>query len=53
MDNPTINILLNRRSVRHYKPEPPSDEIIQTIVCAGQHAPFASQLYSVLLSRKK
>ncbi len=53
MDNPTINILLNRRSVRHYKPDRPADEIIQTIVCAGQQAPFASQLYSVLLSRKK
>ncbi len=53
MDNSIINILLNRRSVRHYKPDLPSDEIIQTVVCAGQQAPFASQLYSVLLSRKK
>jgi len=53
MDNSTINIMLNRRSVRRYKPEQPADEIIETIVRVGQQAPFASQLYSVLLSRKK
>jgi FMN reductase (NADPH) len=39
--------------VRRYKPDQPADEVIRTIVCAGQQAPFASQLYSVLLSRKK
>jgi nitroreductase len=31
----------------------PSDEVIETIVRAGQQAPFASQSYSILLSRKK
>ena len=53
MDNPTITTMLNRRSVRKYKPDQPSDEVVQAIVRAGQQAPFASQLYSVLLSRKK
>ena len=53
MENPTLNVLLNHRSVRRYKPDQPSDEVIQSIVCAGQQAPFASQLYSVILSRKK
>ncbi len=53
MDNPTIQVLLNRRSVRRFKPDLPGDEVIQTIVRAGQQAPFASQLYSVLLSRKQ
>jgi nitroreductase len=53
MENSTINAMLNRRSVRSYKAEQPADDVIQSIVCAGQQAPFASQLYSVLLSRKK
>ncbi len=53
MDNPVISAMLCRRSVRKYKPDQPSDEIVETIVRAGQQAPFASQLYSVLLSRKK
>jgi nitroreductase len=51
--NPVIQILLNHRSVRKYKPEQPSDEIVETIVRAGQQAPFSAQLYSVLLSRKR
>jgi nitroreductase len=53
MENTTITTMLNRRSVRRFKPDQPSDEVIQSIVCAGQQAPFASQLYSVLLSRRK
>lgn len=44
--------MLNRKSVRKYKPDMPSDEVIEAIVRAGQQAPFASQLYSVLLTRK-
>jgi hypothetical protein len=31
----------------------PSDEVIETIVRAGQQAPFASQYYSILLSRNR
>ncbi len=53
MDNPVITTMLNRRSVRRYKADQPSDEVVGTIVRAGQQAPFASQLYSVLLTRKK
>jgi len=53
MENPVIQTMLDHRSVRKYKNVQPSDEIIETIVRAGQQAPFASQLYSVLLSRKK
>ena len=45
--------MLNRKSVRRYKPDQPTDEVIAAIVQAGQQAPFASQLYSVLLSRRK
>jgi nitroreductase len=53
MDNPIITTMLNRRSVRRYRPDQPSDEAVEAIVRAGQQAPFASQLYSVLLTRKK
>jgi len=53
LDNPIIKTMLNRKSIRKYTDKAPSDEVIQTIVRAGQQAPFASQLYSVLLSRKK
>lgn len=52
MDNTTFNLLLNRRSVRPYKTDQPTDDVIQAIVRAGQQAPFASQLYNVLLERK-
>ena len=53
MNNPIIETMLNRKSIRHYKDESPSDEVIASIVRAGQQAPFASQLYSLLLSRNK
>jgi nitroreductase len=53
IENPIIQTMLHRRSVRKYKPDQPPDEVVQAIVRAGQQAPFASQLYSVLLSRKK
>ena len=51
--NPIIESMLNRKSIRKYTDEMPSDEVIHTVVSAGQQAPFASQLCSVLLSRKK
>ncbi|MBN1536450.1 MAG: nitroreductase family protein [Anaerolineales bacterium] len=50
--NPTIQTMLNRKSIRRYTDQPVADEIIHAIVRAGQQAPFAAQLYSVLLSRK-
>ena len=53
MDNPVLSTMLNRKSVRRYKPDQPTDEVIAAIVQAGQQAPFASQVYSVLLSRRK
>jgi nitroreductase len=51
--NPVINTLLNHKSIRKYTEEMPSDEMIETIVRAGQQAPFSYQMYSVLLSRNK
>jgi len=53
MENPVLTTLLSHRSVRKYRPEQPPDEMVEAIVRAGQQAPFASQLYSVLLTRKK
>lgn len=52
-NNIVIQTLLNHKSIRKYTDEMPSDEVIKTIVRAGQQAPFASQYYSVLLSRNR
>ena len=49
--NPVIDSLMQRKSIRSYKPDQPSQEVVETIVSAGQSAPFAYQLGSVLLSR--
>lgn len=53
LTNSVIETMLNRKSVRKYTDQIPSDEVIATVVRAGQQAPFASQLCSLLLSRKK
>ncbi len=53
LNNPVIESMMRRRSVRKYTNQKPSDEVIETIVRAGQQAPFASQLCSLLLTRKK
>jgi len=49
--NPVIETMLNRKSIRKYKPAMPSEAVIETVVCAGQQAPFASQLCSLILQR--
>jgi nitroreductase len=53
MSNPVIETMMNRKSIRRYKAEPPSDQALETVVRAGQQAPFAYQLCSLLLSRKQ
>jgi nitroreductase len=53
MVNPVVTTMLNRKSIRRYTPEVPPAEIIETIVRAGQQAPFAAQLCSVLLARNR
>lgn len=52
-DNIIVKTLLNRKSIRKYTAEDPSDEIITTVARAGQQAPFASQLACLLLSRHR
>jgi len=49
--NPVIQAMLDHKSIRKYTDEMPSDKVVETIVRAGQQAPFASQYYSVILSR--
>jgi nitroreductase len=51
--NPIIETMLNRKSIRKYKPDRIPDEVLETVVRAGQQAPFASQLCSLLLSRNQ
>jgi FMN reductase (NADPH) len=50
--NETIETLMNRKSVRKYTDRKLSSDELETIIRAGQQAPFASQLYSVLFSTK-
>lgn len=49
--NATIQTMMQRASVRSYKPDEPSREMVEAVVRAGQQAPFAAQLGSVLLRR--
>ena len=51
LENHVIKSMLNRKSIRRYTNEIPGDEVIETVVRAGQQAPFASQLASLLLRR--
>jgi len=53
MDNPVLQAMMNRKSVRKYTAQQPTDEVIEAVARAGQQAPFAAQLYSILLNRKK
>ncbi|MCW4036742.1 MAG: nitroreductase family protein [Candidatus Bathyarchaeota archaeon] len=51
--NQVIECMLDHRSIRKFTDEDPSEEVVETIVRAGQRAPFASQCYSLLLSRDR
>jgi len=51
--NTVIQTMLEHRSIRKYKREMPSDEVIETVVTAAKQAPFASQSYSILMSRRR
>jgi FMN reductase (NADPH) len=51
MANPTIDLIYQHGSVRNYKPDPVSKEMIETVVEAGQRAATSSnlQMYSVVV----
>jgi FMN reductase [NAD(P)H] len=53
MSNPVIETMMAHRSIRKYTDQAPSDEVIATIVRAGQQAPFSFQMCSLLLSRAR
>ena len=50
MTNATLDLIHAHGSVRHFKPDPVADELIETIVGAGQRASTSSnlQMYSVI-----
>jgi len=52
-NNLVIKTMLDHKSIRRYTDQTPRDEVVKKIVRAGQQAPFASQYYSVLLSRNR
>lgn len=51
--NEVVNSLMNRKSIRKYTEQIPSKEEILTVVRAGQQAPFAMQLGSVIIQRNR
>lgn len=53
VENVVIDMMLQRKSIRRYTDQMPSDEVIETVVRAGQQAPFAHQMCSLLLSRHR
>jgi FMN reductase (NADPH) len=51
--NETIRLMLRHASIRHFRQDELDDDIIEIIARAGRQAAFASQLYSVLLTRDR
>jgi len=51
--NQVVRTMMRHKSIRKYQDRVPSKQTIHAIVRAGQQAPFASQLYSVILSRNR
>jgi len=49
--NEVIDSMMNRRSIRKYTEQVPTEEEILTVVRAGQQAAFAMQLGSVIIQR--
>ena len=49
--NKVIDSMMNRKSIRKYTDQIPTEEEILTVVRAGQQAPFAMQLGSVIIQR--
>ncbi len=52
IDNPTLNLMRNRKSIREYTDQIPDEEVIRSLVEAAICAPFAGQTYSILLRRE-
>ncbi len=50
-DNAVLKLFKERATVRRYKDEQVPKDVIETIAWAGQRAPFATQMYSVVVSQ--
>lgn len=51
--NEVIDAMMNRKSIRKYTDRVPTEEEIFTVIRAGQQAPFAMQLGSVIIQRNR
>lgn len=51
--NPVIDAMLNRKSIRKFTDQDVTEDELETLARAGLQAPFAYQLCSLLLSRKR
>lgn len=51
--NEVIDAMMNRKSIRKYTDREPTEEEILTVVRAGQQAPFAMQMGSVIIQRNR
>ncbi len=49
--NPVLENLMNRVSIRRFTTQDVEDSVIETIVRAGQQAPFTGQMYSVVVTK--
>jgi nitroreductase len=53
LQNETIELMLRHASIRKFRDDALDDKTVETITRAAQQAPFASQLYSIVLSTDK
>ena len=51
--NEVIDAMMNRKSIRKYAGKVPSEDEILTVVRAGQQAPFAMQMGSLIIQRNR
>lgn len=51
--NPTIDLMLGRKSIRKYSDRDVGEDVMEAVVRAAFQAPFAAQLGSLLLSRDR
>ena len=49
MNNEALNVLINRRAIRKFKPEQIKDEELDAVLKAGEYAPTAMGLQSPLI----
>lgn len=53
MRNETVNLMLNRKSIRAFTERDPSEVEIEVLLEAARQAPFAYQAYSILFRRDR